>query len=336
MIITDITISEEKIPLQQPFITALRKVKFVEFIRVTIFTDSTLIGIGEAPATKAITGEDLTSISSCILDVLKPKLLHKSIKESFDILHSTCKKSSSAKAAIDMALYTIESISNKTAFSEMRGSIISDITISLNSPKIMLEDAIEAYNCGYKILKVKVGKNDGEDTKRINDIANALPKAQLLIDANQAWNEVEALKIIDELTSNNIMLIEQPLKAHELEAIKRITKYSHIPILADESAFTLKDVRYIVENKIADMINIKLMKCGGVSQAIEILEYCREKKVMCMMGSMLEGPYSIKAAMQLALLYDDVILYNDLDSPILYSKSYKNELISLTRTLLVL
>jgi len=68
------------------------------------------------------------------------------------------------------------------------------------------------------------------------------------------------------------------------------------------------------------MINIKLMKCGGVTKAVEILEYARENDVTCMLGSMLEGPYSINAALYLAFNYSDVIKYVDLDSPLLYKE----------------
>ncbi|MDQ1245161.1 MAG: L-Ala-D/L-Glu epimerase, partial [Campylobacterota bacterium] len=87
-----------------------------------------------------------------------------------------------------------------------------------------------------------------------------------------------------------------------------------------EAAFGLKDVKKVVESKSADMINIKFMKCGGVTKAIEILEYAREKKVTCMLGSMLEGPYSINMALYLAFAYRDVIKYVDLDSPLLYKQ----------------
>ena len=68
------------------------------------------------------------------------------------------------------------------------------------------------------------------------------------------------------------------------------------------------------------MINIKLMKCGGVTKALEILEYARENSVTCMLGSMLEGPYSINIALHLAMSYRDVIKFIDLDSPLLYKE----------------
>ena len=117
-----------------------------------------------------------------------------------------------------------------------------------------------------------------------------------------------------------IELIEQPVIADDLAGLKKITQISPIAILADEAVFSLEDARRVVESKSADMINIKLMKCAGVTKAVEILEYAREMGVSCMLGSMLEGPYSINVALHLAMVYSDVIKYIDLDSPLLYKE----------------
>ena len=115
-------------------------------------------------------------------------------------------------------------------------------------------------------------------------------------------------------------LIKQPVKADQLHELRYLTNYSDVPILADESVFTLEDVKAIVEYGCADMINIKLMKCGGTTKAIEILEFARKNNVKCMFGSMLEGPISINATLNLAMEYSDVISYIDLDSPLLYKE----------------
>ncbi len=330
MKIVDITLQREKIPLEKPFITALRKVEFVEFIRVFVTTDNGHIGIGEAPATKAITGEDLESIELCISRVIKNQIINKNIDEAFDILHSTCNPFSSAKATVDIALHDILTQDNPNYFLHVEGSVKSDVTISLNDVDTMINDSKEMIERGYNILKVKVGANDGEDAKRVLNIASALPQADILVDANQAWNEETSIEIINTFNSSNVKLVEQPVKAKNLSALKSITEKTTMPILADESAFSLNDVKNLVENSMVDMINIKLMKCGGITKAVEILEYCRKHDVKCMMGSMLEGPYSIKAAIKLSIIYADIILYSDLDSPILYHSSYNNDIIKLS------
>jgi len=306
-----------KIPLKTPFITALRHVKNVEFVRVCVtFYDGTT-AFGEAPATKAITGEDLDDIVNAVQRV-KSLLLGLNAADALQILHMQ-DIGSSAKAALDMALYfqiyTLNAVD--------KSPIKTDITISLNDKKTMLEDAKKAFENGYDILKVKLGSDITHAIEVTKSLSFELPEALLLIDANQAWGLQDSLTYVNAVKELKIELIEQPVLASDLESLKLITKASKIPILADEAAFDLADVKKIYENQAADMINIKLMKCGGVSKAIEILEYAKEKKITCMLGSMLEGPLSINAAMKLAFSYRDVIKYVDLDSPLLYAKTPK-------------
>jgi len=315
----------KKIPLQTPFVTALRRVENVEFIRVCILLESGLSALGEAPATKAITGEDLESIEHSI-NQYKKDFLSKTVEEALNILHQLS-IGSSAKAALDMALVSLQAQENAQELYEYLGAkqeekIETDITISLNSKEDMLYDAKEAYANGFHILKVKFGSDIEHAIETSKALLVSVPKAKFLIDANQAWSVKQSLHYIDLIKSKKIELIEQPVKAKDLEGLKLITQKSDIPILADEAAFSLEDVKYIVENNIADMINIKLMKCGGITKAVEILKYAREKNVKCMLGSMLEGPNSIYAAECLAMAYKDVIQYVDLDSPHLYKQGF--------------
>ncbi len=325
MRIVDIKIIHESIPLKTPFITALRRVDAVEFVRVKLITDNQLIGIGEAPPTKAITGEDLESISTTIDRIIAPKLLHhnfQSMAEIQELLHASCDGNHSAKAAIDMALYDLFSQeSNQPLYSYLGGkeqSLTTDVTISLNRPDKMAKDAQTAIKNGFYILKVKVGAKDGLDIDRIKAVRQTVPDAKLLIDANQAWSEAESLSIIHEISDLNISLIEQPLPAEQLKGMQHITAESKIPILADESVFDLADAKEVIKTQAAHMINIKLMKCGGIYRAIKIIKLCEKNNIKCMLGSMLEGPTSITAAAHLAMAYPETIIYLDLDSPLLY------------------
>ena len=142
----------------------------------------------------------------------------------------------------------------------------------------------------------------------------------MLIDANQAWSVERSLEIIKALAPLNIALIEQPISGDDIEGLKIITEQSPIPILADETVFSLDDAKRVISQKAAHLINIKLMKCGGISKAIEIIEYCQSKNMKCMMGSMLEGPTSITLTTELVMRYKDLFSYIDLDSPLLYKK----------------
>ena len=311
------------IELKTPFKTALRTATHVEFVRVCVTDENGFVGVGEAPATKAITGEDIEDILNSIGSV-KKLFLGLLPKEALNILHTT-KIGSSAKAALDMAFVHLLSQEAKKPLYGYFGAteltpLKTDVTISLNEAAVMLNDAKKAYDNAMTILKVKVGKDILHAIEVVKQISKELPNAEILVDANQAWSLEDSLIFIKNMDGIEIELIEQPVIAADLEGLKKITQLSHIPILADEAVFSLEDAKKVVELKSADMINIKFMKCGGVTKAIEILEYAREKKVICMLGSMLEGPYSINMALHLALAYRDVIKYIDLDSPLLYKE----------------
>ncbi len=329
MKISSIETEVKYIPLKTPFITALRRVENIEFVRMKVSCENGMTAFGEAPATKAITGEDIEIILNSIYSV-KGLFKNKSPQEALEILHKKTGIGSSAKAALDMVFISLIAKEKNIPLFQLLGAkeptvLETDITISLKDRDEMLEDSISAFNSGMKILKVKLGHDINHSIEVIQQISSKLPNAEILVDANQAWSLDDSLKFVNAVKDIKIELIEQPVVADDLDGLKTITNATKIPVLADESAFNLEDVKKVVESKSADMINIKLMKCGGLTNAVKILEYARENKITCMLGSMLEGPISINAALHLAMAYSDVIKYIDLDSPLLY-KTASNEL----------
>ncbi|MEN8303543.1 MAG: dipeptide epimerase [Campylobacterota bacterium] len=316
MKIVEIETEIKMIPLQTPFITALRRVENVEFVRVKVICDDGTLSFGEAPATKAITGEDLDTIEDTIHSN-KEILLAQTPDRSLEILQAL-DIGSSAKAALNMAFYNIINPLPKT-IKEYKTAI----TISLNEREKMLGDAKKALEDGLDILKLKFGSDIKHSIDVTKEIKKQYKDAKILVDANQAWSLQDTKEFIDAMQNVDIELIEQPVVADDLDALKSIVKYSNIPIAADESCFSIEDVKRVVERGCADIINIKLMKCGGVTNAIDILEFCKSKKIPVMFGSMLEGPISIRYAQYLVDIYSDVVKYIDLDSPLLYRREIK-------------
>ncbi len=329
MRIVQIETEVKRIELKTPFKTALREASHAEFVRVQVVDENEHTGIGEAPSTKAITGEDIEDILNSI-DGIKKKLLGLTPKEALNFIHSECFMGSSAKAALDIAFVHLLSQEEKKPLYDYFGAtdltpLKTDVTISLNEVDVMLNDAKKAFSNKMEILKIKVGSDVLHAVDIVRKVSKELPLCDILVDANQAWNFESTLLFINNMIDVDIKLIEQPIIGSDIEYLRKITELSNISILADEAVFTLEDAKKIIESHSADMINIKLMKCGGVTKAIEILEYARSKNVLCMLGSMLEGPYSINMALHLALAYRDIIKYIDLDSPLLY-KEPSNEL----------
>ncbi|WP_345985068.1 dipeptide epimerase [Sulfurimonas sp. HSL-1656] len=325
MTIADARIYRGSLPLATPFVTALRRVDDVVFVVLELHTDNGYIAYGSAPATKAVTGETLESIEASLRHHILPVLLGRPFVFE-TLLHAVTTAlpgNSSAKAAADMALYSLAAQEQNLPLYRYLGAkepvpVTTAVTVSLGAPDAMRTKAAELLRNGYDILKVKVGGRDGLDAQRVRAIAEALPDAQLLVDANQAWDLRESLDFIEQCSDLPLALIEQPVPAADLEALRQITERSPFPILADEAVFDAEDARRVLGKGAANLINIKLMKCGGLAGALAILDVCRVHGVQCMLGSMLEGPVSITAALHLAAAHPDRFAWVDLDSPLLY------------------
>ncbi len=324
--ITGYRLSKISIPLAKPFVTSLRRVEAAEALLLELREASGVCGLGEAPGSFAITKESLEDIADTIEKKIMPALLHRSfgtLPEALEALLGSCEGHGSAKAAADIALHDLWPRWGGDEPPYLAGGeveAVTDVTISLGRPEAMAAEALEAIGKGCDILKVKLGGGEGLDTERVKAVREAAPSARLLVDANQAWSEEEALRIIEEISPLGIELVEQPLLADDLDGMRRVTQKSAVSILADESIFTLEDAKRVIGEGCADMVNVKLMKCGGLFRAAEILAWCDSNGVECMVGSMLETPRSIAAAMRLAKRYENCVRYLDLDSPLLYER----------------
>lgn len=314
--------------LRVPFRTALREVHSVEDVIVELHTSEGLIGRGEAPPTAAITGETIDSIVSALRDYICPKLVDRGIEDFaalLDVVQSAIVGNSSAKAAADIALWDIYAQSCRLPIYKLLGggtpNLETDLTISVNSPEIMANDAVFGVKSGYNILKIKVGIDPELDFARLVAVRNSAKNAKIRIDANQAWTPKQAVRLLNQMQDAglDIELVEQPVMARDIEGLKFVTANSPVPVLADESVFTPLDAMRIMQEHAADMINIKLMKCGGLRNALRIASAAEVYGVECMMGCMLEAKVSVTAAAHLACARG-IITRIDLDGPALCSE----------------
>ncbi len=329
MKITEVRLGKISVPLRVPFKTALRRVDSVEDVIVEIVTDTGHKGYGEAPPTGVITGDTTDAIIGAIRDHISKKIIGLDIDHFEDVIQevqSSIVHNSSAKAAVDMALYDLYgqlfNIPVYKLFGGARKSITTDITISVNDPETMAHDAINAIERGYDTLKVKVGVDPSLDVSRLSAVRNAVGNnVRIRIDANQAWTPKEAVRILNSMQEKglNLELVEQPVKAADIEGLKFVTERSYVPVLADESVFSPEDALKIMQYHAADMINIKLMKCGGLYNALKIIAAAEIYGIECMLGCMLEAKISVNAAVELACA-KKIITRIDLDGPVLCSE----------------
>ena len=324
MVIRDIQTGSLSLPLARPFKTALRTVERVEDVAVRILTDTGEVGYGEAPPTAVITGDTAGSITCAIRDFIRPALLGMDIEDLEGIqkkLHGCLLHNTSAKAAVDMAVYDLWAKRWKAPLWKLLGgakpSFETDITISVNPIDQMVADSLDAQRRGYRILKIKVGKEGKKDVERIAAIRNALgPDIRIRVDANQGWTPRQSVAIISALEDKDldIDLVEQPVPAGDLDGLRYVTQRVQTSILADEAVFSPADAVKIITTGAADLINIKLMKTGGIWQALKVCGIAESYGVECMTGCMLESKLAVTAAAHLCC-GQSVVTMADLDGP---------------------
>ena len=325
MKISDIRFGMLRVPLKTPFKTALRTVEQVEDVVVMVHTDTGHVGYGEAPATAVITGDTHGSIVDAIRHYISPRVVGEEVANLNRItrlIQGAMEKNSSAKAAVEIAVYDLwGQLYNAPLYKMLGGGdpvITTDITISVDTIDKMVADSIAAVDRGFDSLKIKVGKDIGVDVERIKAIHAAVENRALLrLDANQGWTAKQAVFAIRALEDAGVRLelVEQPVKARDLDGLRYVTQRVHTPIMADESVFGPTEVIDLIRLRAADIINIKLMKTGGLSNAIKIADICALHQVECMIGCMLETSISVAAAVHLAVAKSDVITKVDLDGP---------------------
>ena len=329
MKIQSIEIGKVSIPLKKPFKTALRTVHSAEDIIVKVIADSGEVGFGNAPPTAVITGDSQDSIIAAIRDTLAPKLVGMDIDNIEGImtaLDSGMLHNCSAKAALDIAVYDLFGKRYGLPLYKLFGgycrSMETDLTISLNDPDEMVRDSLEAVTEGYTALKLKVGNDPALDIRRVQAIRDAVgPVVKIRLDANQGWNAKEAVRTIRRFEADglDIELIEQPVKAHDFDGLKYVTDHVETDIMADESAFGPYEAFRLLSMRACDLINIKLMKAGGLHNAVKIAHFAETMGVQCMMGCMLESKVGITAAASLAA-GKRIVSRADLDAAVLLAE----------------
>ncbi len=325
MKITDIELGMLRVPLKTPFKTALRTVDTVEDVVVLIRTDSGHTGYGEAPATAVITGDTHGSIIEAIDRFIKPRLIGQEVanlNRNCALVQSSLERNTSAKAAVEIALYDLWAQLHDAPLYQMLGGgdpvITTDITISVDYIDKMVADSLSAIDRGFESLKIKVGKDIGLDVERVKAIHAAVQgRALLRLDANQGWTAKQAVQAMRTLEEAGVVLelLEQPVKAADISGLKYVTDRVNTPVMADESVFNPGQVFDLIQQRAADIINIKLMKTGGLSNAIRIADIAAIYGVPCMIGCMIESSISVAAAVHLAVAKSDVITKVDLDGP---------------------
>lgn len=307
--------------LTTPFRTALGEHASLENLGFCIELADGTKGFGEAAVAPHITGETLEQTKTSLAQVGK-ELLGQNISGYLAIssyLHQKLPNNKSALAAVEMAI--LDALTQQLNiplwkfFGPTCAKLTSDITIVINSVEETTLAAKNFYRQGFRIFKVKIGRDQDLDLKRVLAVKKATHNSPIILDANQGYSAEQTLNFLIELKRLGVrpQLIEQPVAKADWEGLKKVTASTDIAVCADESAGSLTDVLRIIREKAANVINIKLMKFG-LLQAREAASLARAAGLDLMIGGMMESPLAMTAAAHLASGMGG-FKYVDLDTP---------------------
>jgi L-alanine-DL-glutamate epimerase-like enolase superfamily enzyme len=325
MKITGVRCGRLRVPLKTPFKTTAHVVDAIDDVVVMLDTDEGRVGHGSAPGSALITGDTHGAIVDAVRNHLGPILVGADVADLNRLVarvQAAMEHNSSAKAAVDVALHDLFGQRYGAPLYRLLGggdpSITTDITISVDYIDKMIADAVSAVDRGFGALKLKVGKDAVIDVERVKAVYSAIAgRALLRLDANEGWTPKQAVRAIRQLEDAGVRLdlVEQPVKAWDLSGMAYVTERVGTPIMADESIAALTDVVEVIQRRAADVVNIKLMKLGGLSRALKVADLAAMYGVECMVGCMLESAIGAAAAAHLAVARADVVTRVDLDAP---------------------
>ncbi len=321
-LIERVTIHRRLVPLKRPFVTAVRTAHAVDALVVEVLDGDGRSGWGEAPTSWRVTGESIPGVTAAVSGPLSEAVvgLPSDEPESASLaLERAVVRNSSARMALDCALFDLAARAAGVPLFRYLGGQVStvrtDMTLSaaVTTSEIdeLVRTATEHVAAGFRTLKVKAGAHGGEakadDVKTLIEVRRAVGDGvELRVDANQGWSPEDAVRIIGALEDSGVGIefVEQPVHRDDVDGLAFVTERVRTPIMADETVWTRRDLKEVVNRHASDLVNIKLAKTGGLREAVELAGLARASEVGVVVGCMSESHVGIAAAAALASALD--------------------------------
>lgn len=267
------------------------------------------VGYGEASPMTAYTGETLGGLHSAVDDLLAPALtghpLH-GIAHAHAVMDAAVRNQQLAKAALDIALHDLVATSAGLPVHALlggaaRGTVPIAWVIGLGGIDEVVKEANEYAARGFTHIKVKGGEDPARDLELVRALADALPEGvQTLLDANEGYSRSDALPALLDMDDAGLDMVEQPLPRWDLPGLAELRQRLRMQVMADESVQSIHDALAVIRAEAVDVINIKVLKVGGLYRAQQVAALAEAAGIAVKVGSMPELGVATLAGLHLA------------------------------------
>ena len=286
---------EIELPLRWPFETSFGRTTNRRIMIVRVFDKSGAAGYGEctAPEDPFFNHETIDTAWIVVTNYVAPLLMEARVERASDVNEALdrIRGNRMAKGGVETAIWDLEAKLSKQPLWKHLGGVREEIACGVSiglqsSSDALVEKVAREVEAGYQRIKIKI--KPGQDLSLVQTVRAKFPDIRLTVDANSAYssNDTELFKRLDEY---NLMMVEQPLSAGDLVDHAKLQSVMRTPICLDESIVTRTDARHAHELGSCKIINIKLGRVGGHSEAKAIQEFCDANKIPVWCGGMLES-----------------------------------------------
>jgi L-alanine-DL-glutamate epimerase-like enolase superfamily enzyme len=302
-----------RLPLHEPFVIAYATQNDIPTVLVRMTTDDGAVGWGEATPDPNVTGETFHSTIAVLEHDLAPALIGLDVRDREGLVRAMDARVDAvpaAKAALDIAAHDlVATMAGLPLWALLGGKSKPHLTISrvvsIKSPEDMAADAQQHVRDGFETVKLKVGdwRNPRLDVARVAAVREAIgPDIGIKVDVNQGWQTPGiAIPAIRSMLASAPDYIEQPVDQHDISALAEVRRATGAPIMADECVHSVREMQRVVELRAADLVNIKLMKTGGLVNALRVNALAEAAGIVGQVGTMVESSIASAAGLHFAM-----------------------------------